>query len=132
MDKKYVELFKELAHATEVSAEQVMEYDKSKNDSTAYDAAVTMREDFSRLYDALRAEDYDGTFTRAYAAKLLVACYVTVGQLQDRINNFKKAIAGYQTDLIPKLNEVLNAASDEEAQQIADEKFSIKSEEVNT
>ena len=32
MDKRYIELFKDLAQATAVSAEQVMEYDQKKGD----------------------------------------------------------------------------------------------------
>lgn len=125
MDKKYIELFKELAHATEVSAEQVMEYDKSKNDDKGYETAQFMREDYAKLYDKLRAEDFDGTLTKEEFAKLLVGCYVIAGQLQDRINALKKAITGYQTDLIPKLDKIVQADA-EDAMKIANEEFVIK------
>ena len=128
MHKKYIELFKELAHATEVAAEQVMEYNKAKNDEKGYETAQTMRTDYSALYDKLRAEDFDGTLTKADYAKLLVGCYVTVGNLQDRVQVLQKAIAGYQTDLVPKLDKVIAAENDEGAQAIAEEQFQISDE----
>lgn len=129
MDKKYLELFTELAHATELSAEQVMEYDKSKGDEKGLATAQTMRDDFGTLYDKLRAEDFDGVITKAEYAKLLVACYVEIGNLQDRVAALKKAITGYQTDLVPKLDKILNAENEEAAQAIAAEEFVIKVEE---
>ncbi len=128
MHKKYIELFKELARATEVAAEQVMEYNKAKNDEKGYETAQTMRTDYSALYDKLRAEDFDGTLTKADYAKLLVGCYVTVGNLQDRVQMLQKAITGYQTDLVPKLDKVIAAESDESAQAIAEEQFQISDE----
>ena len=128
MHKKYIELFKELARATEVAAEQVMEYNKAKNDEKGYETAQTMRTDYSALYDKLRAEDFDGTLTKADYAKLLIGCYVTVGNLQDRVQMLQKAITGYQTDLVPKLDKVIAAESDESAQAIAEEQFQISDE----
>lgn len=128
MHKKYIELFKELAHATEIAAEQVMEYDKSKNDDKGYETAKTMRDDYAALYDKIKNETFDGVLTKAEYAKILVGCYVTVGNLQDRIQALQKAIAGYQTDLVPKLDAVIAAESDEQAQAIAEEQFQIKEE----
>lgn len=128
MHKKYIELFKELAHATEIAAEQVMEYDKSKNDDKGYETAKTMRDDYAALYDKIKNETFDGILTKAEYAKILVGCYVTVGNLQDRIQALQKAIAGYQTDLVPKLDAVIAAESDEQSQAIAEEQFQIKEE----
>ena len=48
MDKRYVELFKELAKATAVSAEQVMDYDRAKNDEEGLKTAQTMRDDYCK------------------------------------------------------------------------------------
>ena len=62
------------------------------------------------------------------AARLLVGAMIQVNQLQDRINNLKKAMTGYQTDVIPKLQEIVDAENDEAASKIADEKFIIKEE----
>jgi len=39
MDKKYIELFKEIASSTASSAEQVMDYDKAKGDDKGFEAA---------------------------------------------------------------------------------------------
>ena len=127
MDKKYIELFTELAHATEVAAEQVMEYNKEKGDQKGLETAQTMRDDFSALYDKIRDENFDGTLTKADFAKLLVGCHVTVGNLQDRLTTLTRALAGYQTDLIPKLGAVIEADSDDKAMEIAEEKFVVNS-----
>ena len=129
MHKKYIELFKELAHATEVASEQVMEYNKTKNDEHGYKTAETLRNDFAELYDRMKAEDFDGsTLTKADYARLLVGSYVVVGNLQDRVQALQKAIAGYQSDLVPKLSKVIEADTDEAARASAEEQFQISEE----
>lgn len=128
MDKKYIELFRELAHATETSAEQVMDYEKGKGDDKSFNVAETLRNDFAILYDKIKADDFDGVLAKADYARLLVGCYVIVGNLQDRIQALQKAIAGYQVDVMPKLSKVVEAGTDEEAQAIAEEQFQIKEE----
>ena len=85
-----------------------------------------MRDDFSALYDKIKSETFDGILTQADYARLLVGCYIIVGNLQDRMNALKKSIAGYQSDLVPKLSKVIEAKTDEEAQAIADSQFIIK------
>jgi len=129
MHKKYLELFKELTRATAVAAEQVMDYDKEKNDDKGLETAKTMRDDFEALHEKLAAESFDGNLTKAEYAKLLVGCYVIVGNLQDRIEVLKKAIAGYQSDLVPKLSKIIEAENDAEAQKLADEHLMV---ETNT
>lgn len=129
MHKKYLELFKELTRATAVAAEQVMDYDKEKNDDKGFETAKTMRDDFEALHEKLAAESFDGNLTKAEYAKLLVGCYVIVGNLQDRIEALKKAIAGYQSDLVPKLSKIIEAENDAEAQKLADEHLIV---ETNT
>ncbi len=129
MHKKYLELFKELTRATAVAAEQVMDYDKEKNDDKGFETAKTMRDDFEALHEKLAAESFDGNLTKAEYAKLLVGCYVIVGNLQDRIEALKKAIAGYQSDLVPKLSKIIEAENDAEAQKLADEHLMV---ETNT
>ena len=129
MHKKYLELFKELTRATAVTAEQVMDYDKEKNDDKGFETAKTMRDDFEALHEKLAAESFDGNLTKAEYAKLLVGCYVIVGNLQDRIEALKKAIAGYQSDLVPKLSKIIEAENDAEAQKLADEHLMV---ETNT
>lgn len=130
MHNKYIQLFKELAKATAVSAEQVMDYDKQKNDEKGLVAAETLRDDFNALYDKIAAKDFNGTLEKADFARLLVGTLIIANQLNDRITALKKALSGYQTDIIPKLQEIVdNAKDDEEAMKIAEEKFIIESNE---
>lgn len=125
MDKKYVELFKELARVTAVTAEQVMEYDEAQNDEKGLETATTMRDDYEMLHDSL---DENYNLTKADAAKLLIATMLQLNRTQERIATLRKAATGYQTDLIPKLQEIVdNASSDEDVAKLAHEKFIIES-----
>ena len=130
MDKRYITLFKDLAQATAASAEQVMDYDKAQNDEKGFETAKMMRDDYQELADKL-AEDGDAfVMTKPYCARLLVGAMIQVNQLQDRMNALKKAMTGYQTDLIPKLQEVLDEAeTDNEVAQLSNEKFIIENNE---
>ena len=122
MDKKYIELFRNLAQATAVSAEQVMDYDRENDNEKGYKAAQTMRDNFQALTEKLSAaEDYQ--MTKVDAANLLVGAVITTQQLEDRINNIKKALADYQTEIIPKLKEIVDTETDEDAIKLANEKF---------
>ena len=127
MDKKYIELFKGLAQATAVSAEQVMDYDKEKGDEKGFDTAKMMRDDYQELQDRIEELQDSYELNKNDVAKLLVAAAIQTNQLQDRINNLKKAMVGYQSEVMPKLQEILdNAKSDEEVVQMANEKFIIE------
>ena len=127
MDKKYIELFKELTRATAVAAEQVMDYDKAQNNENGFNTAKTIRDDFESLYNRL---DEEYKMNKADAAKLLIGTMIQSNQLQDRIQSLKKAMTGYQTDLIPKLQEIIdNAGTDEEVAEMANKKFIIENNE---
>lgn len=128
MDKKYVTLFKDLAQATAASAESVMEYDRSQNDEKGLSTATIMRDDFQALANAIKEAGDDYAPTQPEAARLLVGAMVMVNQLQDKVSALRKAITGYQTDVIPKLQEIVDkAGSDNElARKMANEKFIIK------
>lgn len=127
MDKHYIDLFKELAHATAVAAEQVMDYDHEKEDEKGFETAKTMRDDYEALYDRLNNEY---SLTKNDAAKLLVGIMIQLNNIQDRIAALRKAVTGYQTDVIPKLQDIVdNAKSDEDAAKIANEKFVIENNE---
>ena len=129
MNKKYITLFKELAQATAVTAEQVMDYDKQQNDDKGFYAAKIMRDDFQELTDNITGAGDNYVPKQPDIARLLVAATVQVNQLQNRINALKKAMTGYQTDVIPKLQEILDKAeTDEEVMKLADEKFVITDE----
>lgn len=128
MDKKYVTLFKELAQATAASAETVMDYDREKGDENGLKTATIMRDDFQDLVSRIDVTEY--VLSKSDAAKLLIAATVMANQLQGRINNMKTALVGYQTDVLPKLQDIIdNAKDDNEAKAMAEEKFIIKEEE---
>lgn len=127
MDKKYITLFKDLAQATAVLAEQVMEYDRGKGEEDGLKTATIMRNDYQDLADKINADEYN--MTKSDAAKFLVAAMIQANQIQDKMNNLKKAMVGYQTDLIPKLQELVDAEDDETVIQLANEKFIIKEEQ---
>lgn len=125
MDKKYIELFKTLAQNTAASAETVMEYDRQQGDDGGLETATIMRNDFQSLADRIDSEDY--SITKSDAAKLLVGAMIIVNQLQDKIAALKKSMTGYQAELIPKLQLIADAASDEEAKELADKNFILDS-----
>lgn len=124
MDKSYITLFNELARATAVTSEQVMDYDHEKGDEKGFQTAMTMRDDYEALKDRIN-ETYE--MNKADAAKLLVAAYIQISQLQDRMEALKKALTGYQTDVLPKLQSIVDEAkTDEDAIKMANEKFIVE------
>ena len=127
MDKKYETLFKSLAQATAATAEQVMDYDRNKGDEKGLETATIMRDDYQEIAGHIE-EGY--AMDKADAAKLVVAAMIQVNQTQDRINALKQAMVGYQTDVIPKLQEIVDKAEDDEAAiKMANEKFIIENKE---
>ena len=131
MDKVYVSLFTEMAHATEVNAERVLEYNKKIGDLKGYSAAKIMRDDFAALYDRFRSPDFDSTtLKKADYAKLLAAAVIVSQQIEQTIEAQKKALQDYKIDTIPKLDRIINCKNDEEAMKLANEIFQTK-EEVN-
>ena len=128
MDKKYLQLFKELARATAVSAEQVMEYNHTLHDDDGEETARIMRDDYQKLYDKMADKEFDGTLTKAEFARLFVGAYIMINQLNTRLTTIKNAIKGYETDIVPKLQKIIDA-TDEDYAKIAEEIFIIDSNE---
>ena len=128
MHPKYVELFKEIAHTTEVLAEQVMEYDRTKKDESGEKTAQTMRDDFCAIYDTMRAEDFSpNSLTKSEFIKLMVGTLIVINNIESRITNEKKAIENYKTEVLPKLERIINESeTDEAAVTLANDLFSIK------
>lgn len=126
MNKKYIELFQEMSKAMAVSAETVAEYDRQHNDEKGEKTAFQMRDDYQALFDKIKEFGEDYVPTKNDCAKFTVAAMVLVNQLQDRMNALKKSIVGYQTDLIPKLQEIVDKATDENIVEMIEEKFNIK------
>ena len=125
MDKKYLQLFIELAHAVETLSEQVMEYDRQKNDEKGEQTAQSMRDDYAKLYDKLRSDNV--VLTKSEYAKLLVAAYIVVNNIEDRIKGERKAIEGYKIDIIPKLSRINDeTTNDADASALAEEIFKIQ------
>ncbi len=123
MNKEYQNLFKELAHAVELLAEQVMEYDHNHNDDEGEKTAQIMRDDFAALTEKFNAEV---ALERNDYIKLLTGVYIIINNLQDKITNLKKTIDGYQTNVGAKLQRIMNETkTDEEANTLANELFSI-------
>lgn len=127
MDKKYITLFKELAQSVAASAETVMDYDREKGDEKGLENATIMRDNFQELVGRIDVTEY--VISKADVAKFLIASTIITNQIQTKINALKTALAGYQTDLIPKLQDILDhASSEEEVQKMAEEKFTISEE----
>ena len=100
-----------------------MDYDREKGDEKGLETATIMRDNYQDLHSRL-SDDYK--MNKDDAIKLLVATLIQINQLQDRIEMLRRAMTGYQTDLMPKLQEIVdNAKNDEEAIKIAEEKFII-------
>ena len=127
MDKRYITLFREIARNTEVMAERVIEYNKEKKDEKGEQTAMSMRNDFAALHDKLAAENLDeSSITRAEWAKILVGAMIVVNNVKDQIKAQQKALQGYEIDLVPKLNRILEETkTDEEANNLAKELFEI-------
>lgn len=124
MSNEYLTLFKELAHAVELLAEQVMDYDHNHNDTEGEKTAQIMRDDFAKLTDKLNSEEV--VLERNDYIKLLTGVYIIVNNLQDKITNLKRTIDGYQTNVGAKLQRIMNETkSDEEAEKLAEELFKI-------
>lgn len=130
MDKKYVTLFKELARATAVSAETVMDYDKQKGDEKGLQAATSLRNDFQELADIIKDAGDDYVPNKLESARLLIGAMIMANQLQNKIEGLKTAMAGYQTEIIPKLQDIVNnTENDDEAREKANQVFIIESNE---
>ena len=128
MHKKYLDLFTELTRATATAAEQVMDYDKTLEDEDGYEKAKALRDDFEKLNDKLTAEEFDGTLDKADFAKLLIGAYVITNNLRDKITILKKSIDGYEKDLMPKLQEIIDS-NDEDVMDVANKILIIDSNE---
>lgn len=121
MNEQYINLFKEIARTSEVLAEQVMEYDHNNGDKQGENAAKIMHDDFAKLYDQINSNQL---FTRSDFIKLLVGAMVVNNNIKDQVAQKQKAIDGYEKDLIPKLNQIMNnTKTDEEAIKLAQEIF---------
>ena len=123
MDKKYRELFTLMTQTTANIAEQVMNLHKSNEENNEYTTAETMRDDFLKLHDKLIEET---ELVKADYARLLVGTFIVATQLDNKIKNDQKALQGYRMDIIPKLDQIVNAADEETVLNLASDLFKIK------
>lgn len=127
MHEKYLALFREIARATSVLAERVMDYDKEKNDEKGFQTAQQMRDDYLDLVDKLQNDLPN--LERADFARLLVGAVVVTQNMETEIKAREKAMQGYKIDIIPKLERVVNESEEtEDAKKLAEEVFNIQEE----
>ena len=126
VNEKYYELFKNIARTVETTSEQVMEYNAKNSDEKGEKTAQTMRDDYASLYDRLSGEDYE--ITRNDYMKLLVGAFVVLNLLENNKKSIDISIHGYKSDVLPKLQRIMNESdNDESATALAEKIF-----EVNT
>ena len=104
-----------------------MDYDRSQNDEKGLKTATIMRDDYQKLTDKIIDAGDAYVPNKDEVAKLLVGAMIQVNQIQDKINNLKKAMVGFQTHTIPKLQKILDEAKDDEdARNMANLSFIMK------
>ena len=127
MDDKYLKLFINIAHATMVIAQQVINLNHEQNDEQGEKTAQIMHDDFEKLYNKLSADNFNAeTITKNEYAKLLVGTLIIINNLKEKINNEQKAIQGYEKELYPKLQKIIDAPEDEDITTLAAELFKIE------
>lgn len=125
MDKHYLELFSLMARNTASLAEQVMDVHKKNEQEKEFNNAQFMRDDFLNLWEKL---DKNTELNRADYGRLLIGSIITANQLQGRIKNEESALQGWKLDVIPKLDKINSAQTEEEALQLAKELFQVADE----
>lgn len=128
MDTRYLELFTLLSQTIENLAEQVMEAHELEHDDKSRKNAQIMRDIYATLTDKLKNDTVEN-LTKADYARLLIGSIIVANQLTTKIENDKKALQGYKIDIIPKLDQINNAATEEEAVTLAEKLFEVKAEE---
>lgn len=130
MHKKYQEVFQALADAATSSAEIALKYEKTKENKQRIDTADEMREKYLALSNKIQAAGKEYIPTKDDITLLLIASIIVSKQLESQMENIKKAIAGYQTDIIPKLQQILNECeNDFEVASKLEQMFIIKDNE---
>ena len=131
MNSKYIELFREIAHTTEILSERVHEMDYEGKNEDSQHAAEILRKDYGDLYDRMRKKDFDSsTLTRQDFIRLLVGTNIVIGNLSNQVKNLQNAINGYSTKIMPLLQKIYEETTDDEsARKLAEEIFQIDDSE---
>lgn len=131
MDKNYIELFKEIARATELAAERVMQYDNNLKDNEGYKTAEVMREDYRALHERLSNDNID-TIERQDYIKLLLGSMIVTQNLEDMVTKQQTTIKAYRNFITPKLQRIMDETkTNEEANALAQKLFITKDEKIN-
>ena len=131
MDKNYIELFKEIARATELAAERVMQYDNNLKDNEGYKTAEVMREDYRALHERLSNDNID-TIERQDYIKLLLVSMIVTQNLEDMVTKQQTTIKAYRNFITPKLQRIMDETkTNEEANALAQKLFITKDEKIN-
>ena len=89
MDKKYIELFTQIAKTTAILSNQVAEYDHKNNNEKGAQDAISMKNDFQALADKLSADDFDtNSLTLSDFRKILVEGLYQGGLYSEEYGNF--------------------------------------------
>ena len=127
MNKKYIDLFKNLARTTATTSELVMDYYTKEKGGNGIETATLMHDNFQKLYNKIDEANDNYNMTKSDAAQLAIGAIIMMGQLQGQLEQLKKALAGYQNDIMPKLQSIVeNAEDDEAAIKLANESFVIQ------
>lgn len=126
MTKGYINTFLELARNNASTAEFVMEYYREKDNPTELANMTQIRDDYQELADKINTAGEGYILTKKDAAKLLIGAIIFSGQLRDKITNYQKALAGFQTKIIPTLQEIVDIEDEVTADRLASEKFIIE------
>lgn len=105
MNDKYRELFTMLSRTISSLAEQVQDGENEKT-------ATIMRDDYLNLYSKMK--DNQELAKNDYI-KLLLGAMILVNNLETQAKKLKEAVQGYNLDVIPKLQRIVDEAEDDDA-----------------
>lgn len=121
MNNDYLTIFKTVAQATESLAESVMQYNRDRKDKGGENTAQYMRDDFAKITDKLKENN---KLSRSDYIKLLSGAMIVSNNIDDQIKIQQKVLHNYRSNLIPRLERIMNETkTDEEALILANELF---------
>ena len=121
MNNDYLTIFKAVAQATESLAESVMQYNRDRKDKDGENTAQYMRDDFAKITDKLKENN---KLSRSDYIKLLSGAMIVSNNIDDQIKIQQKVLHNYRSNLIPRLERIMNETkTDEEALILANELF---------
>ena len=126
MDKKYIELFTQIAKTTAILSNQVAEYDHKNNNEKGAQDAISMKNDFQTLADKLSADDFDtNSLTLSDFRKILVGGLIVSNNISTRMAIMKKIMTEY-SNVISKMQRIVDEChTQEDIIKLSNELFSI-------